>query len=177
MTVRTFKQLAQAYSTNANIQVLAKINGVEVFNGNVAAINSPIPTTLEESQAVAGALLFTWTADVLFEGTATMEIAVSGGNLLLKNTYANYSYAFGGPPIERYDGITGGESAFLPMYVFEYEGLLIRDPLSNVAFNGTAQTKSRIYNNNVLAGQLGWEILDQTNFTATVNILAGSPPA
>jgi hypothetical protein len=190
MTTRTFQQRGQAYATGPVI-VAASINGVEVFNGSVPVLNSLVPSTPEEIQPLVAPVLFSWSEDVNFEGTRSMHITVSGGSLLLKNTYANYGLAFDGNPVTRYAGLTGGPELFVPFFAFNADlppdpcctdvecanrPTLISDPLSNVSINGVLQTSAHVnmIDGTVLAGQNCWHIPDGAQFIATVNIFAGA---
>lgn len=190
MTTRTFKQYGLAYGIGS-VTVVATIDGIEVFNGVVPSVNSLIPTTLDEIQPLVPEVLFSWTEDVAFEGTRSMTITVNGGNLLLKNTHANYGVAFDGIPIVRYPGLTGGPELFTPFYAHaidappdpccqdtecENRPTLIHDPLSDVTINGVPKTREYLNNvdGKVLAGQFCWNIPDAGEFTATVNIFAGA---
>jgi hypothetical protein len=190
MTTRTFRQYGQAFGTGP-VTVVAAIDGVEVFNGTVSVLNSLVPTVPEEIQPLVPEVLFSWSEDVNFEGTRSMQITVSGGNLLLKNTYANYGVAFDGIPIVRYAGLTGGPELFTPFYAHSIDAppdpccqdtecenrpTLIHDPLSNVSINGVGQTREYVNTTDgtVLAGQACWHIPDGAEFTATVNIFSGA---
>lgn len=91
MTIRTFKQLGQAYGSSP-VQIIAKIDGIEVFNGTVPALDQPVPMMPIEAP-IESQVLFTWTTDVAFEGTKSIEITASGGTILLTEALVNYSTA------------------------------------------------------------------------------------
>ena len=191
MTTRTFRQLGQAFGPGP-VTVVATIDDVEVFNGTVAADNSVAISAPDDIQPLIPEILFTWTEDVFFEGTRRMKINVSGGTLLLRNTYANYGVAFDGNPVVRYAGLTGGPELFVPFYAVEppehipnpccqdleceNRPLLIADPLSDVVIDGISKTRDYVNctTQEPLSGQHCWLIPDEGEFTATVNIFAGA---
>jgi hypothetical protein len=190
MTTRTFRQLGQAFGPGP-VTVIATIDDIEVFNGTVAATNSVAVSAPDDIQPLIPELLFTWTEDVFFEGTRRMKINVSGGTLLLRNTYANYGVAFDGNPIVRYAGLTGGPELFTPVYAHSIDAppdpccqdtecenrpTLVHDPLSDVSINGISKTREYVSSTDgkVLPGQFCWLIPDAGEFTATVNIFAGA---
>jgi hypothetical protein len=90
MTTRTFKQLGQAYgSQTANIT--AKINDVVIYQGPVTTLDESFPALPNLDVKVSNAL-FTWTANVDFSGSQTMEISIdSNASLLIADIVANYN--------------------------------------------------------------------------------------
>jgi hypothetical protein len=163
MTTRTFKQLGQAYGTNP-VTVVAKINGVEVFNGTISAVDSqPVFTYPSEVQD-----LFSWTSDVDFSGNVEMEVSASGGKLLLTETVANYIKiidAENPPP-----GVTSGAGVFGIFYFQDVDGTTLSDPRTNIVIGGESQIPSR---NTGLLGQYYWLIPSETTCTSTITIQPG----
>lgn len=174
MTTRTFRQHGQAYGPGP-VTIVATIDGTEVFNGVVPSINEPVPTT-PDGMNITTDPLFSWDADMEYEGISAMIITVTGGSVLLKNTVANYSYAIDGPPLVRYPAIGGGEALYLPFYAYVYQDGLVYDPLNNVTMNDVSYERDYINTNDgsVLSGQFSWVIADGVTFAASVNIYAGA---
>lgn len=169
MTTRTFKQQGQAYGSSA-ITMVAKINGVEVFNGSVPALDQPLPIMpLAEGTTLPMQDLFSWTDDVNYAGTKTMEVTVTGGTLLLTTIVANYVIIINteNPP----PGVTSGADVFGQYYRNDISDTQVSfDPKSNVAINGQPQT---IVRDPDLTGQFYWTIPTGSTFTADVAIQPG----
>jgi hypothetical protein len=90
MTTRTFKQLGQAYGSQT-ASITAKINNVVVYQGEVTTLNESFPA-LPNLEITVNNELFTWTADVDFSGSQTMEISIDGNaSLLVTELNANYT--------------------------------------------------------------------------------------
>ena len=163
MTTRTFKQLGQAYGTNP-VTVVANINGVEVFNGTISAVDSqPVFTYQSDDRD-----LFSWTEDLSFAGPVEMEVSVTGGKLLLTETVANYIKiidAENPPP-----GVTSGADIFGRFYSQSVDNKTISDPRSNVVIGGESQTASR---DTGLLGQYYWLIPAEATCTSTITIQPG----
>jgi hypothetical protein len=162
MTTRTFKQCGQAYgSTPASIT--ATIDSTVVFSGPVSTLDQPLPILpeLPESSAnVSLPTLFTWTNTVDFAGTQSFSITVTGSQLLLDFTAANY------PPR------TDSDSArFASFYFQTVNGVTVSDPFTNVAIDGVAMQRGP--DNSELSGQWQWLIPAGSTFTATFNVNAG----
>ena len=91
MTIRTFIQRGQAYGIEP-VTITAQIDGVQVFSGPVNTIDEPVPA-LPSLDTQIGVDIFSWAEDVLFSGTKTMEITVTGvcnsWVILLINSYFN----------------------------------------------------------------------------------------
>ena len=85
---RTFTQNGQAYGA-VPCNITAKIDGAVVFSGTVPTANAPIPP-LPDSELDIGVPLFSWTKPVDFAGTCELEIAVSGSQLVITDTVADY---------------------------------------------------------------------------------------
>lgn len=163
MTTRTFTQLGQAYGTNP-ITIVAKIDGVEVFNGTISAVDSqPVFAYPSDVQN-----LFSWTGDVNFSGNVEMEVSASGGKLLLTETVANYIKiidAENPPP-----GVTSGAGVFGIFYSQIVNDTTISDPRSNIVIGGESQIPSR---NTGLLGQYYWLIPSESTCTSTIAIQPG----
>jgi hypothetical protein len=164
MTTRTFKQLGQAYGTVPAI-VVAKINNIEVFNSTISALDSnPDFSYPSNSQD-----LFSWTADVNFSGTVEMEVSVTGSDLLLTETVANYATIIddANPP----PGVTSGATVF-GHFCFPADGdeSKIADPISNVIIDGINQSAIRYEGQ---TGQFYWLIPAGQTFTCTLTIKSG----
>ncbi len=169
MTTRTFKQQGQAYGTTP-ATVVAKIDGVEVFNGTVSALDRlppfmPIPA---DGYPLEVQDLFSWTDDVNFAGTKTMEVSVIAGTLLLTESVANYIKIVNeeNPP----PGVTSGSSVFGKFYRTVVDDVVWVDPMSNVVIGGIPQTVAREL---ALPGQYYWLISAETTFTSTITIQPG----
>ena len=159
MTTRTFKQCGQAYgSTPASIT--ATINGTEVFSGPVPTVDQPLPTLPELSANVSLPTLFTWTNTVDFAGTQSFSIAVTGSQLLLDFTGADYC--------------GNRKEEFKNFYRYEIGGVIVADPLTNVAIDGLAMQRGP--DNSQFSGQWQWVIPAGSTFTATLNVSAGIEP-
>jgi hypothetical protein len=158
---RTFTQQGQAYGAVPCI-ITAKIDGVVVFSGEVLTINTPVPP-LPDLHLNLGVPLFSWTKPVDFAGTCELEIAVSGSQLVITDTTADY--------VDPTDpSVTGS------FYQIEIDGIVYGDPFTDEKINGVQQTGPY---NPELPGQWYWNVLPGNTFTATVNINAGvipSPP-
>ena len=104
--------------------------------------------------------LFTWTNTVDFAGTQSFSITVTGSQLLLDFTAANY------PPR------TDSDSArFASFYFQTVNGVTVSDPFTNVAIDGVAMQRGP--DNSELSGQWQWLIPAGSTFTATFNVNAG----
>lgn len=175
MTTRTFKQQGQAYGPTA-INMVAKIDGVEVFNGTIPALDQPLPLMpLAEDETLPTQDLFVWTDDVTFAGTKAMEVTITGGKLLLTTIVANYVLIVNteNPP----PGVTSGPNGSGQYYRNDIDDTQVSfDPKSNVTINGQLQTINRDPD---LTGQFYWIVSDNSTFTADVAIQPGygtNPP-
>lgn len=169
MTTRTFKQQGQVYGATP-ATVVAKINGVEVFNGVVTGLDQPLPDMpLAEGVVLNVQDLFSWTTDVNFAGTNELEVSVTGGILLLTEIQANYVKIIDteNPP----PGITSGPGIFGQFYRNDISPTEVSfDPKSNVKINGVVQPP---INDPSLTGQVYYTIPAGGTLTATVAIQAG----
>ena len=180
MTLRTYKQLGQAYGSNP-VTLVAKLDGVEVFNGTLTTLDQPLPSMPIAKVGLGwGTQLFSWTEDIAYTGSKALEITVTGGTLLLSNTVANYiglktwgttSPGPGEPGYYPDAPPPGNPSAVNQALIFGPYS----DPkniLSNCTING--QDMSNEPNSNpALTGQWFWTLHDGSVFTATVLQTAG----
>lgn len=155
MTTRTFKQQAAAYGASS-ASITASINGTQVFSGTLAVSDDAVPA---DQTSVPFSDLFTWTNTVDFAGTNAMTITVSGADVLLGATLANYQ--------------TGNADLYSEFYSFTLGSDIISDPMSDVFVDGVGQSTDR---SGGLTGQWYWIIPSGTTFSATVNIQAGQEP-
>ena len=160
MSTRTFKQLGQGYGSLPTTLV-AKIDGVEVFSGEVTTINQPFPTIPDLSLKIDNSL-FSWTKTTDFLGTLTMEISVQGSPLLLTNTVADY-----------FVDTPDNQGVFTSFYSVEKDGTTYYDPFDHETMDGVSV--SRI-DDPALSGQWWWGIMPGSTFTATVNVEASQTP-
>jgi hypothetical protein len=160
MTSRTIKQQGQLYGSGS-ATVVAKIDGVVVFDGAVDSINQPFPA-LPTGSPIDSVDLFSWEEDLAFAGTRTLEISVTGATLLLTDTVVNYCPIIG--------GTSSGPGGFGWVYLINNDGSVITDPLSNVEINGNLVSVDRTAE---LTGQWYWKVTSGSTLTATVNILTG----
>jgi hypothetical protein len=154
MTTRTFKQQGQAFG-GTPVSITASIGGVQVFSGQIATLDQPVPA-LPDPAYETWADLFTWTNTVDFAGTSAMSITVTGGTLLLTDTLANYC--------------RGQTDIYASFYSDTSQGFTCFDPLSGITINGVAQTAGHSAQ---LSGQWYWTIPAGATFDATVNIQSG----
>ena len=164
MTVRTFKQLGQAYGSSP-VTIVAKIDGVEIFNGTTPTLNEPYMLTGFDTTVYPGNELFSWTDDINFVGTKSMEITVGSGFLVLMNTTANYP-GFGGEH-NRPDP----ENHWLFVYANQVDSVVYSNPFSNLTINGEVQNP-----NTDIPGQTFWLIPPDSVLSCTVNVSKGFKP-
>lgn len=177
MTTRTFKQLGQGFGI-IPCTITAKIDGVTVYSGTVPTVNQPLPA------GPAGVDdgypdLFTWTNDVNFAGTQSMEITVTGSPLLLAAVNANY--------VPQVIPVTGkienpdpnwvptnyessGPSTYNVIFKESVGDKVYTDPTTNVVIDGIAKSVTR---NPELTGQRHWLINPGSTFTCQLNVQAG----
>jgi len=161
MTVRTFKQQGVVFATpDSNINLKAKIDGQEVFNGSVAAIDQPWGWT----DSVID--LFSWEDDLTFTGTKQLEITITGGSLMLRDTVANYQVL---PESTSEKMVSSGPDQFVYIYSEKYNGTseTYTDPLINIEIDGISQ-ESRPQDGPM--GQWTWRVNSGSTFTATVRV-------
>lgn len=150
MATRTFQQLGASYGMTPS-SIVVQLDGATIFSGDVTAFDEPVPTELGDITNVA----FSFTEDVHYAGTKTVSIQVSGADLYLGPTQANYSKN-GGPEAPT----TGADG---------YGSIFRGDPYSSVTIDGIEQTPDRGGN----LGQWGWMIPAGSTFQATLNIQGG----
>jgi hypothetical protein len=157
MTTRTFKQLGQAYG-KIPATITATINGVIVFSGEIPTADAPLPVLPDPS--VTGTELFSWTSTVDFSGSQSFSISVTGSQLLLTQSLADYC-------------VLDNTSEFFNFYSYDHDGVKSTDPFTDVAIDGIVTQKSSDIQ---LPGQWYWTIPAGSTFTATLNINAGVLP-
>lgn len=165
MTTRTFIQKATAYGSST-ASIVAVVDGVTVYSGSVETLNQPFPS-LPDTENSYGANAFTWTNDVAFAGTQTLSIAVTGSDLLLTDSVANYIGI--DDPANPGNTISGGANVYGGFYNETIANVVYSDPFTNVTIDGVAQSTDR----GDLVGQWYWTIPAGSTFTATINIQAG----
>jgi len=182
MTARTFIQFGQAYG-NATVTVVATLDGTEIFNGVVPnGYVPPNPEAPPPASFTPGSFsetaLFSFTEDVTYAGSKQLQITVSGGQVWMSRTVADYGAALPGltyPSIEQ--GLFGLANFYGPIYATTVGNLVIADPLSNVFVNGVASPSiptADMINGVLPEGQWCRTIEDGGTLTATLNIMAGS---
>jgi hypothetical protein len=155
MTVRTFKQHGQGYGLDP-VHVIAKLDGVEIFNGPVDTVDEPFPMLPDPTVDIT-TTLFSWEDLINFVGTKSLEITVTGGKLLLTNTLANYGiYSFEDESPDSFTAFYQSEDSCI-------------DPFSNVIISG--QPKSADHTE--LSGQWYWTLPAGSTFSCNVSIQAG----
>lgn len=171
MTVRTFKQQGAVFAPiNSNVNLVAKINGQEVFNGSVSTINEPYPINNWTDDVID---LFTWTDETALSSTTNLlvslsqdlEITVTGGTLMLRDTLANFCIS----PSNSNPGtfVSSGPDFFGLIYSERYNDTdtMLTDPLTNVTIDDVPQ---RARHEDGPMGQWIWKIESGSTFTATV---------
>ena len=168
MTTRTFKQYGQGYgATPATIVVT--LGGVEIFNGDIATLNQPVPDMPIVPGENLGVELYSWTSTLEFAGTQALEITVTDGTFLMSKSVANY-FKYVDPALPSGPYATSGVANFVPFYNYTVDGEVIYDPLSSVSIDGTAQTVVRVPGE---YGQWYWVLGPGQVLTATMNVIAG----
>jgi len=181
MTTRTFIQRGQAYGSDT-VTIVAKIDGIEVFNGVVPNGLAPFVPYDANSSIGIGSIstqLFTFTDDVTFAGTKQLELTVSGGSIVMARTVGNYKSQLPGityPDIEITE--TMGKADFYgPISTYTSGNVVIADPLSNVMINGVADPATpsvEMVTGNLPEGQWCRRLIDGDTLTATITIAAGT---
>ena len=82
----------KAYALSGNVNAVITVNDVEVFNGEVTTTSSSTPT-----HSVAEKIASVTVSDSLLGTTASVEINVTGGDLILMG-FGSDEYAFGSNP-------------------------------------------------------------------------------
>jgi hypothetical protein len=160
MTVRTFKQHAQAFGAiPTNITV--KLDGQEIFSGPLTTENSPLPTLPDLAFAIPN-VAFSWEKDSSFSGTVALEISVEGSPMLIADTLANY----------RTDSPANAD-IFEPFYYEQVGENIYSDPFSDEQIDGIPVSR---LSDQDLPGQWWWTVMPGSTFTTTVHIEASLPP-
>jgi hypothetical protein len=168
MTTRTFKQYGQGYGTTP-ATIVVTLDGVMAFNGDIATLDQPLPYMPIAPGTNVGVELYSWTKDLAFQGTDSLQITVSDGTLLLAKSVANYfKYPVPASPSGPYQ--SSGPDNFVAFYYYTVDGDIIADCLSNVSIDGVAQTSTRVEGE---IGQWYWVLAPGQTLTATINVLAG----
>jgi hypothetical protein len=167
MTVRTFKQCGQAIGTDP-VSIIAKINGVVVFEGDILTLDIPLPDLPDQvtPDISFNNPIFSWESTVDFAGTANLEIVVAGtGTLIVTDTFANYVRVGNtGPSADIYGSF----------YSYTENGVIISDPFTNPTIDGAEVVRVRDFDPaNPLDGQWWYTVDSESTFTATVNVAAG----
>jgi hypothetical protein len=180
MTIRTFKQFGQAYGSSP-VQIIAKIDGTEVFNGTVTALDQPVPIMPLET-TIESQVLFTWTADLAFEGTKAVEITAIGGTIILTEASVNYGTAGmeQKPDLAYQTPISTGPDVFQQLIYSEIlvdktgarprTGIVNPNYLYDVAINGIPLIQDT---SSGLAGQWTWVIYNGKVLTGSINVIEG----
>ena len=171
MTTRTFKQQGLAYGSSP-VTLVAKVDGVEVFNGTVATLNEPIPITPVDGlvYSTEPSDLFTFTDDADFAGTKTLEIAVSGGTLVVAGLLADYSfYTKQSSPVDpsKYPGAGKFGSAFIN----NVDSIVYTNAITNVTIDDVAQSAGE-----EVTGTRYYDVEPGSVFKATLQISKGIDP-
>jgi hypothetical protein len=168
MANRTFKQLGQAYGSTP-VTIVAHVDGTEVYSGVVPTDDQAIPA-LPNLDISLTSQLFTWEKAIADSGTSVLSVSVTGGALVLADTFANYAKTWsanvspktaistGADGWASLNDLTAGPPA--PSYI---------DPLSNVTINGIARTADR----STGPGQYYWSLQAGDAFICTVTYVAG----
>lgn len=128
MTTRTYKQQGKAFG-NQPVTIVAKINGEIVHDGEIETVNEILKQGPESDIGSTDFDLFSWSADMDFDGLFEMEISVtSPGVLMITDTVANYAKIFD-DVTQKYT--SSGPDQFEPYYNEE-----IGDPVKLVTVNG-----------------------------------------
>jgi hypothetical protein len=155
MTTRTFIQRGKAYGM-APCTITAKINNTVVYEGPVTTVDESLPT---QAWIQANTDLFSWTSTVDFQGTQTMEIAVTGSVLTISTTVANYN-SLQNPGADHYGA-----------FFFEViGGVKFCRPFANVKIDGVPWP---IQSNETLIGQPNCNLRPGQVFTADIRINPG----
>ena len=171
MTTRTFKQQGLAYGSSP-VTLVAKVDGVEVFNGTVATLNEPIPTVPVDGLVYSAepADLFTFTDAAAFSGTKTLEISVSGGTLIVAGLLADYSpYAAPSTPVDpsKYPGA----GKFGLAFTNTVDGITHTNAITNVTIDDVAQAAGE-----EVTGTRYYDVEPGSVFKATLQISKGIDP-
>jgi hypothetical protein len=168
MTTRTFKQYGQGYGATA-ATIVVTLGGVEIFNGDIATLNQPVPDMPIVPGENLGVELYSWTSTLEFAGTQALEITVADGTFLMSKSVANY-FKYVDPTKPSGPYATSGVANFVPFYNYTVDGEVIYDPLSSVSIDGVAKTVTRVPGE---YGQWYWVLGPGQTMTATLSVIAG----
>jgi len=172
MTTRTLRQLGLGYAAEP-LTIVAKINGVVAYEGPLTTVDEPVPTGPETpADWEKNVPLFTWTNTVDFEGTAEVEVAVSGnGTLIIATTVANYTAKFATSPEGKKILVSSGPDEYIAFVTSP------DDPYVNPKIDGITVERTRGVNpEKPLFGQWFYQVNSGSVFTGTLNIQKGLEP-
>lgn len=155
MTTRTFIQRGKAYG-QVPCTIIAKIDNTIVYEGPVTTVDEPFPT---QAWIEANTNLFSWTNTVDFQGTQTLEIAVTGSVLTLSTLVANYN-SLQNP----------GASDYNAFFYETIGGVKFCHPCANVKIDGVDWP---IQIDDTATGQPSCRLRPGQVYTATVRINPG----
>lgn len=117
MSVRTHRLIGMGYA-NSPVTVIAKINGTEVFSGEIVTDVSP-PPPLPNHSLDPGVMILTWTAPIDFQGAFDFELTMTNppefnGFMWIFGHTANYIAVSDPNDPTRY--ISGGPDLFGIVY-------------------------------------------------------------
>jgi len=155
MTQRTFQQHALGFGETPT-QVVCQIDGNTVFSGTVTTLDQPMPPLPQPGYDVDN-IAWTWEQDALFAGTQSLTITVTGSQLLLAETYANYPLS----------NVANMANTFGSFYSMQIGNVTITDPLTGVTINAEPMTRP---DDPDLTGQWWWHVPAGGTLTATLNV-------
>lgn len=172
LTVRTFRQKGMGYFATP-VSIIAKIDGIKVFEGEVPTVNEPYPI-LPQIGVPFGDPMFTWEEPLTkTSGQMFLEIAVTHGILLLSDTESNVSEALVPPTTPPSDVvIIVDENAFERLIYWQYIDIIWHsDPLTDVTIDGVLQSRpTTTHPVDVDLGQWYWKVNAGSVFTANINV-------
>lgn len=170
MTTRTFIQQGRGYGPEP-VSIVAKIDGVIVYEGEVDTLNEPLPI-LPGPVADVAVNIFSWTGDLLYTGSRVLEITVNNGTLFLEDSLANYTPKLNpNPPPPAF---SSGPDEYLCFYNEDIDGDIISDPFVDPKVDGNEIARDRKLDaENPLTGQWCYLIGAGSVFTTTVMINSG----
>ena len=163
MTIRIFKQFGRGYGPEPVVATV-KVGTEVVFSGPVDTLNQETPW-----KAVGVDIYNFPIPDVAFQGSLPLEISVTGGDLFLAETLANY-YKITIIKDNKPQVYSSGPDDFGLFYQETINGIIYTDPFTDEKINGVPLEGPP---NPDFSGQWGWIIPNGSTFTATLNIQAG----
>lgn len=157
MITRTFRQKGTAFGS-APGNITAKVDNVVVYQGPVVTLDQPFPT-LPNLEYQTSTVLFSWTANVNFEGTQVIEISTDS-NLLLCEIEQNYAGTINGNTV-----VSSGPDEFRSLRWTQFGNTYINEVLQS----------SNAINHESLDGQWWWRLPANSVFVENINILPGLP--